>query len=199
MLSQTKNSHPLIMSGSFERTMYDPQAAQQYLKQSQGPGVWALDANRFQRCNPCRPADLGQIASQGVSISCQKSLVDIDSYLRKRDYVWTHDPSKKPQINFNESSAGLHHYKACGPVTNYSRLDVPICTARGLGINRFQPLNQNPQAPCRWLHPDRIGTSSRLVAKDNHVPCVPKPICNKAFRPKGGKLHCSKKYSGCNV
>ena len=187
------------MSGSFERTMYDPRAAQQYLKQSQGPGLWALDANRYQRCNPCRPADIGQLASQGVSISCKESLIDIDSRLSNRGYVWTHDPASKPHITFKSSDRDLHHYKACGPRTSYSRLDVPICTARGLGWNRFQPLNQNPQERCRWEHPDRIGTSSRLVSKDNHVPCTPKLMSNKAFIPKGGAPHCSRKYSGCNL
>lgn len=187
------------MAGSFERTKYDLGTYEQELKQSQGPGLYFLDPNQFQRCDPCRPADIGQLASQGVSISCNKSLVDVESDLFLRNYVWSDDPRKKFQPQFNKTpSAGLHHFKPCGPKTDYSRLSVPICSARGLGLNRFQPLNQNPQAPCRWQHPLRIGTSQRLVAKDNHVPCIPKPIKQSKLLPPGGRLDCKHSYRGCN-
>ena len=55
----------------------------------------------------------------------------------------------------------------------YNRLGDPPCTLRGTGWNRWEYLCQNPQEnvmmPFDWFVPGRI------LSKDSHRPCIPKP------------------------
>ena len=88
----------------------------------------------------------------------------------------------------------------CGPFTDYTRISNPICTARGIGINRFTPLCLNPQDENRWLHPSEVGISYRNVVKDNHVPGVPKLIDPTPLLPTGsGVIECPRVQNTCGV
>jgi hypothetical protein len=85
-------------------------------------------------------------------------------------------------------------------MTDHTRISNPICTARGVGINRFQPLCFNPQDESRWLHPSDIGINYRMVVKDNHVPCIPKLIDPTPLLPTGtGGIPCPKVSNTCGV
>jgi hypothetical protein len=72
---------------------------------------------------------------------------------------------------------------------DYTRNSNPICTARGLGFNRFQPLNLNPQDEDRWLPPSNTNICYRNVVKDNHVPCIPQFIDPRAALPPPAPRH----------
>lgn len=202
------------MSGSFERQKYDTATYQKSLQESVGPMLYRLNPISTVRCDPCRPAQPGLIGRSGVSITHQRPLVDVES-----DLLQLHNKnSKAPSQNFQPTCpdcgecmdgypcgggvvAGcdncqkkLNHLPACGLFTDATRISNPICTARGVGINRFQPMCLNPQDEQRWLHPSEVGISYRNVVKDNHVPCIPKPMDQSAFQPKGrGPVGCVKK------
>ncbi len=198
------------MSGSFERTIYDKGAYKANITQSTRPGLHLLDPMSTSRCDPCRPPGVGYIGKVGVSVSTNKSLIDIDSNLRLGSYVTSRDPSKKYQPSCPECgecndgypcgggiASGckkcqekLYHLSSCSINTEYSRISNPICTSRGVGVNRFQPLCLNPQDECRWLQQSNVGINYRMVSKDNHVPCIPKMLDQSAALPKGGPLPC---------
>ena len=215
-----KNSDISYMSGSFERQIYDMKAYQRSLEESTKPLNYRLDPIAYTRCDPCRPPQPGYISKSGVSVTHQRPLVDVESDLFRLQYKNTKDPNAKFNPNCPESEdcvegypcgggvvAGcenrqekLFHLPMCGPFTDYTRISNPICTARGIGINRFQPLCLNPQDENRWLHPSEVGISYRNVVKDNHVPCVPKLVDPTPLLPTGsGVIECPKVQNTCGV
>jgi hypothetical protein len=162
------------MSGSFERLAYDHGAYCADLKQSTAPLLYLLDPSYANPCQPCRPADIGYLGRQGVSLAKNIDLVDLESSLKLLNYRNSRDPNAK----FNPCCEGdysqdLLHFDECMISTDYSRVTNPPCTLRGTGVNRFQPLCLNPQDPDRWEYPAQIGINYRLVVKDNFVPVVP--------------------------
>ncbi len=198
------------MSGTFERPMYDSGAYEAYKTQSTGPLLHILDPISTNQCNPCRVPNVGQIGKIGVSVSDSRALIDIDTELRRGGYSNTRDPSQKYKPSCPECkdcdegypcgggvTAGckncqekLRHLPACPLISEYTRLSNPICNSRGVGVNRFAPLCLNPQDECRWLNPSEVGINYRMVVKDNHIPCIPKPIDPTPLLPKGGPLPC---------
>jgi hypothetical protein len=67
---------------------------------------------------------------------------------------------------------------------DYTRTSNPVYTARERGVNRFQPLNINPQDERRWLQQASVGINYRMVVKDNHVPVIPKLIDQTSCLPR---------------
>ncbi|KAG2424909.1 hypothetical protein HXX76_014067 [Chlamydomonas incerta] len=55
-----------------------------------------------------------------------------------------------------------------------TRMSNPPCTLRGQGVNRWEWLPRDPQATA--LLPFSTNVSNRLLAKDNHRPCLAEPI-----------------------
>lgn len=201
------------MSGSFERQMYDVKAYENSLHQSTKPLNFQLDPITTTRCDPCRPTQPGLNSRVGVSITHERPLVDVESELLLLNYRNTKDPNQKykpscPQCGGWYPCGGvagncqekLQHLPQCdGLLTDSTRISNPVCTARGIGINRFQPLCLNPQDENRWMHPSEVGISYRIVVKDNHVPCVPKMIDQTPLLPKGkGEIMCPK-INTCGV
>lgn len=161
------------MAGSFENLKYDMGAYQTDLRQSTAPLQWQLDPMSANSCSACRPGDVGYIGKQGVSISEQTPLIDVESDLMLLNYRNSRDPAKKFIPTCNQDK--MFHFKECGIRTDYSRITNPACNLRGTGVNRFQPLCLNPQDEDRWLNPSQVGINYRMVVKDNHVPCIPVP------------------------
>lgn len=170
------------MSGSFERLSYDLGTYCTDLKQSIAPLKYALDPVFANVCNPCRPADIGYIGRQGVSLSKNQSLVDLESELFLLNHLNSRDPARKFNpccdpasilANGGEDGTGLLHFDDCMIRTDYSRITNPPCTLKGTSVNRFQPICQNPQDENRWLSPSQVGISMRQVITDNWVPLIP--------------------------
>jgi len=197
------------MSGSFERQLYDVQAYKKSLEESTAPLKYRMDPISVTRCDPCRPAQPGYIARTGVSITHQRPLVDVESELLRLNIRASKDPDQDykptcPQCGdcmdgypcgggvvagCQKCQEALYHLPLCGPFTDATRISNPICTARGVGINRFQVLCLNPQDESRWLHPSEVGISYRNVVKDNHVPCIPKMIDPTPLLPTGNGVY----------
>lgn len=194
------------MAGSFERQIYDVNAYRKQLEQSTNPLKYRLDPIFANRCDPCRITQPGFIGRVGVSVTHQRPLVDVESDLLLLNYKNTKDPNQKFKptcaqcgeciegypcgggvvASCDKCQEKLFHLPVCeSPITDSTRISNPVCTARGIGINRFQPLCLNPQDENRWLHPSEVGISYRMVVKDNHVPCIPKLLDPTPVLPKG--------------
>lgn len=88
----------------------------------------------------------------------------------------------------------LIDYPTCHFDVEDTRLSNPPNTLRGTGWNRFQPLCLDPQE--QVLFPGEYQIPTRLVAKDNHRPCVPTPSINNMI-PKPSKLPCPNTQPVC--
>lgn len=204
------------MSGTFERQMYDPRAYDTNLKQSTAPLMYQMNPIRNDISNPARMADPGFNGKVGVSITHQRPLVDVESDLLGLDIKLTKDPNQMYQPRCPQCGSFTDGYPCGGGVTSgckncqeklynlprgdfgrdYTRLSNPKCTAREVGINRFQPLNIQPQDEQRWLQQAEVGINYRMVVKDNHVPCIPKFHDHTPLLPKNyGSVRGQHKYA----
>lgn len=193
-----------MSGGSFNHLIYDQGAYCTDLKQSTAPLLWQLDPFYANNCQACRPGDVGYIGRQGVSVSHQTPLIDVESDLKLLNYRNSRDPMKKYQpccphckkcyegypcgggvvAGCRDCQAKLYHFPECSIGTEYSRITNPVCNLKGTGVNRFQPLCLDPQDLNRWLTPGEVGINYRMVVKDNNVPCIPRPLSQTAVLPK---------------
>lgn len=182
---------------SYDRNRYDLCTYKYDLSQSIGPGVYTL-TTPDNVCEPCLPSNPWIIAQrQGVSIARNTSMIDIDSELIGLNRNLSNCPDRKflpnqygsfhcgaqnskvgPQCRPTDkvcidNSVQLH-YKDCGPYTEDTRLSNPPSTNRGVGINRWQWLCQDPQD--RVVEPFDFQINTNIVSRDNHRPCIPTPI-----------------------
>lgn len=197
---------------SWQRLSYDPVAYETDLRQSTNPMRYRLDPIYSNGCGKvCRAGDIGYIGRIGASIEKKHSLIDTDSELKLLNYRATKAPQFKYRPDGKQSSdktgypgpeaGGIQselmdqdkyrdasdkwHFPECNNQlrTEYTRVTNPICDLKGTGVNRFQPLCLDPQHPSRWEHPSEIGINYRMIAKDNHRPCIPKPMCQSGVLP----------------
>lgn len=143
------------MSGTFSRKMYDTESEDKSIDMSTATLGHIIDPVRNNRCYPQFIETPGFIGSIGVSTSCKDPQIDIETNLQHSRKYRYDDICHLPTIDF---------------MTDYTRFSNPICTARGVGINRFQPLCSNPQDENRWLQ-EGIGINSRNMIKDNYKKC----------------------------
>lgn len=182
---------------SFNKNRYDLCSYKYQLAESVGPGVYALTRPDNQ-CEPCLSSNPWVIAqSSGDSISRNTSLIDIDSELigisrnlsdcpdRKflpNQYGSFHCGAQTGKIGSNcrptdklcVDNSQMMNYKDCGPMTEDTRLSNPPATLRGTGWNRWEWLCQDPQD--RVVEPFDFQIDTKIVSKDNHRPCIPRPI-----------------------
>ena len=194
---------------AYTQLIYDEGAYQNAIKQATGTIHYRLDPIQNNQCRPCRPAEPGYLGKVGVNLPKNMSLINVDSEIRGLNYPTTKDPSKKfnpyqPNPNTEEQEGGTkdlnktdstpwydqetYALPECNITTEYSRLSIPTCLHRGIGVNRFDPLCLHHQDENRWLHPSEVGINYRMVVKDNHRPCIPKPLDPTPTLPQGGRL-----------
>ncbi|MEN8811318.1 MAG: hypothetical protein ABF272_08020 [Flavobacteriales bacterium] len=205
---------------SFNRLNFDKCQYKQTLFESIGPGNYSLGTPPI-ACNYCYPTNpTTRLQKAGNSID-RRPLVDTHSDLlnitRKASKCcqnsWKKDPShcnwlSKTKFekchsshqtveNFQqEGELTKRHFEDCFLPTEHARLVDPACNLRGTGWNRFEYLCFSPQANC--LAPFDHGIASRIVTKDCHRPCLPKPIDQRLPLPKdNGPLPCEKTKSTC--
>ena len=96
---------------------------------------------------------------------------------------------ENPKTKCNTNN--LTHFSRCFVPTEETRLSDPACNLRGTGFNRWEWLCMNPQE--KALVPFDYNISNRIVVKDNHRACVPKPIDQRLPLPsKPCPLPCNK-------
>ena len=192
---------------SFNRLNYDTCSYQHSLAESVGPGEYML-TEPPNVTSPCF-AESPQIRlqRQGVSVTREMPLIDVDSELMNLTRSASNCPSKKYIPNgeqcdeskkLEEAKNNLVHGDDCYFTVEDTRLSNPACNLRGTGWNRWEWLCLNPQE--RVLMPFDHNINNRLVAKDNHRPCIPKPIDVNHSLPQGGDdLVCNNTISTCGV
>jgi hypothetical protein len=182
---------------SYNRNPYDLCTYKYELAQSVGPGVYQL-IRPDNQCTPCISQNPWVIAqSSGVSISKNTSLIDIDSELLGITRNLSDCPDRKflpndfgsfhcgaqtgkvgqqcrPTDKLCIDNSELLNAKPCGPLTEDTRLSNPPATLRGTGWNRWEFLCMNPQD--RVVEPFDFQINTKIVSKDNHRPCIPRPI-----------------------
>lgn len=207
------NQQMMNAGDSWQKLSYDPVTYNTDLTQSTRPFLYQMDPIYANQCGDlCRPADVGYISRIGTSIDKSHSLIDTESDLKLLNYRASKAPQHKylPKLtNIKNGKTGYPgpesggiqfelldqdkylnssdkwHFNDCSKLrTEYSRVTFPTCDLKGTGVNRFQPLCIDPQHPSRWEHPSEIGINYRMVVKDNHRPCIPKPMDQTSVLPK---------------
>ena len=105
--------------------------------------------------------------------------------------------SKKAKVSIGNQKETIS-FDNCFIGSEDTRLSNPACNLRGTGWNRWEWLCLDPQE--RVLMPFDYNINNRLVVKDNHRPCIPKPIDVTPSLPKGdGDLLCDITQKVCSV
>ena len=74
------------------------------------------------------------------------------------------------------------NFNDCGMFTEDCRLSNPPSTLRGTGWNRWEWLCKDPQD--RVIEPFDFQINTKILSKDNHRPCVPRPVDQKLAFPR---------------
>ena len=172
------------------RLPYDSCSYTEKLRASVGPGMYMLgtpenDAEvcaqdvpadpyfRYQKWGPttCPPGQSVDDGSELRGLNYKASKCSADSYL----------PNKWPQRGACGVSGKAPVRECAAPVEN-TRLSNPPCTLRGTGWNRWEWLCWDPQE--RAMIPFDHFTPYRIVAKDNHRPCLETPMDQTSVLPR---------------
>lgn len=205
---------------SFNRLNYDSGAYTQDLRQSTGPGQYVLRSLRL--CKPCYPAQPTiRLQRQGASLDATKGIVDVSSELLGLRHPNSKDPNKnyrpvcpervatsgmltegnKKMFNISKDTMciepSMKHFEDCNIRSEETRTTNPACNLRGTGYNRWDWQCLDPQAnierPFDW------NIANRIVVRDNHRPCIPRPIDQSPALPKGGPLPCELITPSCGA
>ena len=173
------------------RLIYDECTYKEKLKRTVGPGLYNLNVpyNDCADCSKDIPADPSlRYQKWGPNTCTMKESIDDSSELLGLNY-------KLSKCNADEylpgkysekgacSAKGTVGARACGQPQEDTRLSNPPCTLRGTGINRWEWLCWDPQD--RAIQNFDWPVNYRMVAKDNHIPCIEKPQDQSVFFPSG--------------
>lgn len=179
---------------SFNRLNYDMCQYKQTINESTAVGNYMLGtpSSSCEYCYP-KPSSI-RLQKAGNSINRSMPLVDIDSKLKNRNI----QASKCIKESFTDlSNNNLTHWPDCFPEINESRTSNPASNLRGTGYDRWEYLCFNPQE--KATIPFSTNISNRIVAKDNHRPCLPTLVDGSKSLPKSyDKLECDKTIPVCS-
>lgn len=175
---------------SFNRLNSDSCTYQQNINQSVNVGNYYTGQPR-QDCQACFPEDthykigmhnIGPI-QHGISGSTCEPLIDINSDLLGLTRVATNCSSQKYQKPDKLQEQCEKNFPPVCKVmkSEDTRLSNPPCTLRGTGWNRWEWLCIDPQDNINV--PFDYNISNRIIAKDNHRPCLPNPINQTPLLP----------------
>jgi len=171
------------------RMSYDKNSYQEELERSLYPGIYNL-ITPHNDCNDCNQYITNdphlRFQNYGHHTCSMKTAVDDSSEL----YGLNYKNSKCNKDAYSPNSyistgckpKTTNNIRVCSTPTESCRLSNPPCTLKETGINRFDPLCWNPQNKALETF-DRIGINYRMVAKDNHTPCIEKPDSQEKFIP----------------
>ena len=171
------------MENNLTKLNYDQCSYNEELKRSMGPGFYATAtlANDCMNCSQDIPSDPYLRYQKFGSGTCPPgSSIDDSSELSGRSYKTT-KCSNDQYLPGKYSSTGLCKVdgsiqaRDCGyRPTESTRISNNACNLRGTGINRWQWLCDDVQQ--HYTPSFNYNVSSRIVMKDDHVPCIEKPL-----------------------
>lgn len=186
---------------SFNRLNHDECTYRTNLKQSTGVGSYYTGKPRV-NCQTCLPNDprmhvksqnMGPNDNGIAGVTCSdKPQVDVSNELLGLTRKASNCPTQKYVPCEESSFCKYQHPVVCKDIhSEDTRLSNPPCTLRGSGWNRWEWLCQDPQKDFEIPFDHNI--SYRLIAKDNHRPCLPTLInqsqalpplnaCNKMYQ-----------------
>ena len=160
------------------------------LRRTIGPGLYSLNVpyNDCLDCSKDIPADPSlRFQSYGPNLCTMKNAVDDSSELLGLNYKLSkcnadeYLPGKYITTG-NCAVKGTSDPRACLAPQEDTRLSNPPCTLKETGINRWEWLCWDPQE--RAIEGfDRVPVNYRMVAKDNHIPCLETPVDQSVFFP----------------
>ena len=162
---------------------------QEKLRRSVGPGMYMLNtpASDIYECSQDIPADPSlRFQSFGPNTCVPGKAIDDSSELEGLSYK-----NSKCSANYyvpgKYSSKGLcgvpgkANARACMAPQESTRISNPPCTLHGTGWNRWEWLCYNPQdkaiIPFEWT------VNANMLMRDNHVPCLEKPMDETELLP----------------
>jgi hypothetical protein len=167
---------------SFSKLSYDNCAYATYLNESLGSGKYMLNAPSNSCGENCfEPSPYVRLGKTGVAVSKNHSLIDIDSELLGLNMKNSKCPSKRGVDSSYTENNELQDCNSRFIHSEDTKISNPPCTLRGTGWNRFDFLHENPQNRAMLPFPNDI--QNRLIVKDNHRPCIPKPASDVNVRP----------------
>ena len=168
---------------------YDSCSYQEKLRRTVAPGMYMLTTpnNDVEECSKDIPADpYMRYQTWGAGTCSPGSAIDDGSELlglRYKTSKCSADAYAPGKYSSKGACAvsGKSDPRACTAPTEDTRLSNPPCTLRGTGWNRWEWLCYDPQD--KAIVPFEWNTSYRIVAKDNHVPCIDVPLDQSNFIP----------------
>lgn len=168
---------------SFNSLKYDTNSYRHVLAESVAPLEYQLGTPL--NCKECFVNDPSyRIQRMGNSVDAKEKMIDIDSELMNITRKLSNNPRDKyiPKEDKNGElcvEQNKIHLQDCNmPKMEYTHLSNPSNNLRGTGWNRWEWLCQDPQE--KVILPFNNGFSqgidTKILAKDNHRACVPKPL-----------------------
>ena len=171
-----------LQNQAWNRRLYDGCKTSDDLRLTTGPGRYQLGAPP-QYCNATfAPEPTIRQQAWGASLNGTYTKTDVES-----DLLNINRPTTKAVCNqYNPAndkvnSGGFTKPKESSFPQTFSRLVDPPCTGRSTGWTRWEWLCQNPQEGVMMPFDNQVTT--RLAAKDQFRPCIPKPIDSSAVLP----------------
>ena len=189
-----------INFGHSSRSIYDGCAYDFWKSTAVGPGEYKVNPEQMYNCNGClstygpRGGSYGVSTTVGNVVAQKQALVDVSSVLSNRNVPLSRCP--EDGVNpINPTKFKMQDASLCNDYLDpiASRLSNPSKNYRGMSINRFECLNQNPQLPV--FYPYAINT--QLEARDNYLAIKPTSINGKVGpSPIPGQNGCKYSCSG---
>ena len=95
---------------------------------------------------------------------------------------------KIQDYNIKPPMATMEYPTAALAEPEQTRLTQSNLDGKGMAVNRFEELPSDPQLWSKISAPFVMNTNSRLLAKDNHRPCLPVPMDTTGLAPPASSL-----------
>ena len=162
---------------------------QEKLRRSVGPGMYMLNtpASDILSCSQDIPADPSiRFQTYGPNTCVPGHSIDDSSELKGLSYK-NSKCSGDYYVPGKYSSKGLCGVpgktaaRACLAPQESTRLSNPPCTLHGTGWNRWEWLCYDPQV--KAIVPFEYNVDAGMLMRDNHVPCLEKPMDESELLP----------------
>jgi len=165
---------------SFNRLGYDDGSYKYNLKQSIGSGLYQIATPRNDCDGGCFFPDV-ILDRHGDSL--HNNLIDVDSELLGLTRKASDCPANKYLPSNPNAQFGQKKFvKECRwLIPEHTLISMPKCALHEIGVNRFEYLCHSPQSNA--LIPFDWNIGNRMITKDNHRPCIPKPLDQSAAFP----------------
>ena len=166
---------------SYTRLNFDDDTYITKLNETISPGGYMIETPRLD-CDDCSYYAPGVNLDKFNDGMCEQGLIDVDSELMNITRKQSKCPSKKYIPSDQPFCKTKTLTKDCTYMSSEPTLmSNPKATNKETTMNRWQWLCQNPQK--KALIPFDWNINNRLVVKDNHRPCAPRPLDQDAALP----------------